>query len=104
MINMRYVKRFAVTALMILCFACCFSACGGHYVSEKEMAKVEKQYEEGKISTAEYLETVDAYLANEPLPRKGIIGAVFGFFEKVFLFVVGVAVIGFIIMVLRGRK
>lgn len=45
---MRYVKRFAVTALMMLCFACCFSACGGHYVSEKEMAKVEKQYEEGK--------------------------------------------------------
>lgn len=42
---MRYVKRFAVTALMMLCFACCFSACGGHYVSEKEMAKVEKQYE-----------------------------------------------------------
>jgi hypothetical protein len=47
---------------------------------------------------------VDAYLANEPLPRKGIIGAIFNFFEKVFLFVVGVAVIGFIVLVLRGKK
>lgn len=104
MIKMRILKRVVITAMMLLCLACCLSACGGHYVSEKEMAKVEKQYEEGKISTAEYLETVDAYLANEPLPRKGIIGAIFNFFEKVFLFVVGVAVIGFIVLVLRGKK
>ncbi len=101
---MKIVKRIVVTVLMLLCFACCCSACGGHYVSEKEMAKVEKQYEEGKISTAEYFETVDAYMNNEPLPRKGIIGAIFNFFEKVFLFIVGVAVIGFIVMILRSRK
>ena len=69
MIKMRILKRFVITAMMLLCLACCLSACGGHYVSEKEMAKVEKQYEEGKISTAEYLETVDAYLRLTAAPK-----------------------------------
>ena len=104
MINMRTIKKIVITFLMMLCFTCCLSACGGHYVTEKEMAKIEKQYEEGKVSTAEYLETLDAYLSNEPLPRKGIIGAIFGFFEKVILFIVGVAVIGFVVVVLRSKK
>lgn len=101
---MRYVKRFAVTALMMLCFACCFSACGRHAVTEEEIFEMEEKLEDGKITYEEYLEAVTAYINDEPLPRKGIIGAIFNFFEKVFLFVVGVAVIGFIVMVLRGRK
>ncbi len=100
---MRTIKKIAIMSMMLLCFACCLGACG-RYVTEREMAKIEKKYEEGKVSTAEYLEAVDAYLSNEPLPRKGIIGAIFNFFEKVFLFIVGVAVIGFIAAVFRSKK
>ena len=101
---MRIVKRIVVMTFMLLSFACCFSACGRHTVTEKEMEKIEKKYEEDKISSEEYFEAVTAYLNNEPLPRKGIIGAIFNFFEKVFLFIVGVAVIGFVVIVLRNKK
>lgn len=100
---MHIIKRIVIISMMLLCLVCCLCSCG-RYISEREMAKIEKKYEEGKVSTAEYLQAVDAYLNNEPLPRKGIIGAIFNFFEKVFLFILGIIVISFITAVFRNKK
>lgn len=89
---------------MLMCVA--FAGCG-RGITNKDLEKVQKQYEDGKISVDYYHEVMDAAYNGDPMPPKTFVGkiwrgitnfltSVIGFIFEVIGLLVGLGILALI--------